>query len=332
VTANCAYPLVVTLHASDCAARFDVNNNRAFLLPLFFLSVGHAFAAEPAVLPTADLPIRDPFVVAVPETTTYCMYGTRMRKADGPGFDAYVSTDLQTWQTVSAFERPKDFWADRDFWAPEVHRFKNRWYMFASFKAPNVCRGTQILVADSPRGPFQPHSDGPVTPRDWECLDGTLFVDDAGAPWIVFCHEWLQVHDGEICATRLAPDLKAPAEKTVLLFRASDAPWPTKKKDMVTDGPFLYRAKNGHLLMLWSSFGQGGYNLGVARSASGKVTGPWTHDPEPLYRGDGGHGMLFRTFEGRLTLALHAPNGGGKERARFIPVREEDGRFVTGGP
>jgi beta-xylosidase len=306
-----------------------------FLFPLaVVLGAPLAVAAEPSLpaLPTADLPIRDPFVVAVPEAKTYYMYGTRMRKADGPGFDAYVSADLKTWETVSAFERPKDFWADRDFWAPEVHRHKGHWFLFASFKAPAVCRGTQILAADSPRGPFQPHSDGPVTPRDWECLDGTLFVDDAGAPWIVFCHEWLQVHDGEICATRLAPDLKAPADKPALLFKASDAPWPAKKKDMVTDGPFLHRAKNGHLLMLWSSFGQGGYNLGVARSVSGKVTGPWTHDPEPLYRGDGGHGMLFTTFDGRLTLALHAPNGGGKERARFIPVREEDGRLVAGGP
>jgi beta-xylosidase len=281
---------------------------------------------------TAELPIRDPFVVALPEAKTYLMTGTRMRKAGGPGFDVYVSLDLRQWETVSAFERPKDFWADRDFWAPEIHRFRDRWFMLASFKAPNACRGTQILTADSPRGPFRVHSDGPVTPREWECLDGTLFVDDAGAPWIVFCHEWLQVHDGEICASRLAPDLTRAAEKPVLLFHASAAPWPTKKKDMVTDGPFLYRAKNGHLLMLWSSFGQGGYNLGVARSASGKVTGPWTHDAEPLYRGDGGHGMLFRAFDGTLMLTLHAPNGGGKERAHFIPVREEDGKLFVAKP
>lgn len=38
------------------------------------------------------------------------------------------------------------------------------------------CRGTQILRADKPEGPFVPLSDGPVTPADWECLDGTLYV------------------------------------------------------------------------------------------------------------------------------------------------------------
>lgn len=278
---------------------------------------------------TADLFIRDPFIVPVPGEKKYYLFGTCRRGGLGPGFDGHVSADLEHWETFSAFDPPTGFWADRDFWAPEVHAYKGRWYMFASFKSPKACRATQILAADTPRGPFQLHSDGPVTPADWECLDGTLFVDSDGTPWIVFCHEWLQVHDGEICAAKLAPDLKRAAEKPVLLFHASDAPWPTKKKDMVTDGPFLVRAGNGQLLMLWSSFGEGGYNLGVARSKSGSVTGPWAHDPEPLYRGDGGHAMIFRTFEGQTMLALHAPNGGGKERARFLSIVEKDGRLVV---
>lgn len=277
---------------------------------------------------TGDLSIRDPFVVPVPGEQRYYLFGTTRRPGVGPGFDGYVSTDLEHWEAFSAFDPPAGFWADRDFWAPEVHHYQDRWYMPASFKSPTARRATQILVADSPRGPFKPHGDGPVTPPDWECLDGTLFVDGQGAPWLVFCHEWLQVHDGEICASRLAPDLKSVIARPVVLFHASDAPWPTRKKDMVTDGPFLIRAGNGQLLMVWSSFGQGGYSLGLARSRSGLVTGPWEHEAEPLYRGDGGHAMLFRTFDGRMMLALHAPNGGGKERARFLPVEEQDGRLI----
>jgi hypothetical protein len=38
--------------------------------------------------------------------------------------------------------------------------------------------------------------------------------------------------------------------------------------------------------------------------------------------------MLFRKLDGTLTLAIHQPNGGGKERARFVPLREEGGRLV----
>ena len=61
------------------------------------------------------------------------------------------------------------------------------------------------------RDPFVPLSDGPVTPADWECLDGTLYVAANGTPYLVFCHEWLQVKDGEMCAMPLTPDLTAAA-------------------------------------------------------------------------------------------------------------------------
>ena len=44
--------------------------------------------------------------------------------------------------------------------------------------------------------------------------------------------------------------------------------------------------------------------------------------------GNGGHGMIFKTFAGKLTLSLHSPNSGGKERARFFPIEERAGSVV----
>ena len=70
-------------------------------------------------------------------------------------------------------------------WAPEVHKYKGAYYMFATFtRESNGMRGTFILKADSPMGPFAPHSKKQVTPDDWECLDGTLHVDENGKPII----------------------------------------------------------------------------------------------------------------------------------------------------
>lgn len=103
----------------------------------------------------------------------------------------------------------------------------------------------------------------------------------------------------------------------MLLFHASDAPWvspfagsadSTEKNNYVTDGPFLYRAENGELLMLWSSHGADGYAIGIARSAAGQITGSWKHESEPLFGKDGGHGMLFTTFNGAFMLTIHRPN------------------------
>ena len=202
--------------------------------------------------------------------------------------------------------------------------------MFASFKAPGLCRGTQVLVSDAPAGPFVEWSDGPVTPSDWECLDGTLFLDDAGDPWLVYCHEWLQVIDGRMIAQRLTPDLRAATGEPAELFTASQAPWvgagdPAGLSDLraATDGPWLHRLASGALVMLWSSGGKdGSYAMGIARSTSGTVLGPWVHEPEPLWSRDGGHGMIARTLDGRLLVTLHQPNQTPFERSVFAEIEE----------
>jgi arabinan endo-1,5-alpha-L-arabinosidase len=283
------------------------------------------------MLRNPDIHIRDPFVLPIMAEKQYYLYGTTGSQAwtnVASGIDYYTSPDLQSWEgPFPAFRPPAKFWADRNFWAPEVHVFRGRYYMFASFKAEGVCRGTQILTADSPQGPFVPISDGPVTPRDWECLDGTLFVDANDQPWIVFCHEWVQVGDGEICALRLSDDLESAIGEPHLLFRAAEAPWAHEidskgRKGYVTDGPWLHRLASGDLIMLWSSFGTGGYTVGVARSASRNILSVWEQVPEPLYTGDGGHCMVFRTFDGQLLLTYHRPNAFPDERPFFAPLRE----------
>jgi arabinan endo-1,5-alpha-L-arabinosidase len=43
---------------------------------------------------------------------------------------------------------------------------------------------------------------------------------------------------------------------------------------------------------------------------------------EPLFAGDGGHGMLFRRFDRTLMLALHQPNRSPEERARLFEVED----------
>jgi arabinan endo-1,5-alpha-L-arabinosidase len=180
------------------------------------------------ILKTTDIHIRDPFVLPILAEKKYYLYGTNGPECwtnSATRIDYFTNGDLQDWDgPYPAFRPPANFWADRNFWAPEVHAYRGRYYMLASFKAEGVCRGTQVLAADSSQGPFLPISDGPVTPRDWECLDGTLFVDADGYPWMVFCHEWVQVGDGEICAVRLSDDLASAMEPPRLLFQASEAP------------------------------------------------------------------------------------------------------------
>ncbi len=278
-----------------------------------------------------EINIRDPYVLL--HEDRYYLYGTRgatcWGKADG--FDVYVSEDLENWsEPHEIFHNDGSFWADRNYWAPEVHKWKGSFYMFASFKAPRKRRGTCILKADNPLGPFVPHSDGPVTPRRWECLDGTFYVDKQGNPWMVFCHEWVQAVDGQVCAIPLKEDLSGAAGKPRLLFTASEAEWAASMRGFlglrsyVTDGPFMWRNEDGTLLMLWASFSKDGYTQALARSSNGEIDGKF-EQVKPLFMKDGGHGMIFRTKEGKLMMTLHSPNEHLKERPFFFEVVEEDG-------
>lgn len=282
------------------------------------------------MLKREQIHIRDPFVLLY--EGNYYLYGTRGAECWGShaaGLDVYVSRDLENWEGPHlCFAPPEGFWSDRNFWAPEVHIYRGGLYMLVTFYSETRRRGTQILKGDSPLGPFRPISQGPVTPPEWECLDGTLYVERDGTPYMVFCHEWVQCRVGEICAVELTRDLKGPAGEPFLLFRADEPAWVTPfpgSEGYVTDGTFLYRAENGELLMLWSSFQEGAYAQGVARSDNGRLDGRWIQDASPLAAFDSGHGMLFRTREGRLTLSLHTPNSTPNERPAFFPVMEDNG-------
>ncbi|GHV55374.1 glycosyl hydrolase family 43 [Spirochaetia bacterium] len=290
----------------------------------------------------SDIQIRDPFVAL--ENGTYYLFGSTDKdiwKSRAIGFDFYISDSGLTHfeGPFPAFRPAADFWSETNFWAPEVHQWKGAYYMFATFKPKEGRRGTAVLKSESGiRGPYQPWSltaagaPGPVTPAEWECLDGTLFIEQ-GKPYLVFCHEWQQVGDGQICAMPLTDDLRQAdkAASPKILFRAGEAPWayPLKGRapgSYVTDGPFMHRTQNGTLLMLWSSFGEDGrYCIGAARSQDGTLNGPWVQEPEPLYSADGGHGMLFHSAEGKLFLAVHTPNKTPNERAVFIEMEEKDG-------
>ena len=270
-----------------------------------------------------DINIRDPFIL-VEEGVCY-LYGTRGANfgQKTAGFDVYESTDLETWSEPRVcFDSEANGYNRQVNWAPEVHKYHGSYYMFATFTAESGLRGTYILKADDPSGPFLPWSKGPVTPPDWECLDGTLYVEQDGTPYMVFCHEHTQIIDGTIEFMPLTPDLRAAAGEPKTIFRGSSMPLVTPGRDghCVTDGPFLYRTKTGALLLLWASFIHGRYAEFIAKSDNGSIDGAFVHQP-PLVTDDGGHGMVFRK-DGRLYLTFHSPNQTSNERPRFVELAD----------
>ncbi len=306
-------------------------------LGLAILLAASSVGVAADLLETSNILIRDPFILPVAEENAYYMVSSGSAGEGGPGFMLYKSNDLQKWEKpFRIFTPPEGFWATKEFWAPEIHMYKGKYYLFASMKSPNHYRGTQIFASETSTGPYQPISEGPATPEHWECLDGTLYVED-GVPYIVFCHEWCQVRNGTICAQRLSDDLSRRVGNPKYLFCATDAPWvtkrPCKERDYpayVTDGPCFYKSAKGRLFLLWSSTPNGRYTVGIAESSNGRLDGEWTQHAKPLFSEHGGHCSIFRKFDGTVMLVLHAPNSpGGQERARFFPLLEDADGMIS---
>ena len=284
---------------------------------------------------TNEINLRDPYVLI--HEGRYYLYGTRSEACWGEadGFDCYVSHDRENWEgPYENFHRPEQYWADRAYWAPECVYRQGFFYLITTLGAADRKKGIYVLRADAPTGPFTPWGER-LTPEDWSCIDGTLFVED-GRPYLIFSHSFEDDPRGDMCMVALTEDLRAAAGEVVTLFSAAEAPWarpvPFAKQEFgmdgdvyFTDGPCVMRLPNGKLIMTWSSWSEQAYAVGVAESASGKLTGPWVQRAEPLYPANGGHGMLFTEKDGSLWFTLHSPNDKYLERPVFYPVETEGG-------
>lgn len=289
------------------------------------------------MIETGIFKLRDPFVLAGEDC--YYLYGTDVSEGgwNDTAWGCYKSEGKNLsgkWEKTKnlVYIRPEN--AEKQFWAPEVHKFNGSYYMIASYYSSlTEHRGCSILKSESPEGPFVEITNGHITPKEWDSIDGTFWVDDEGQPWMVFVHEWTCTDDGigRMAAAKLSLDLTHFISEPMELFRADDAPWANKQ---VTDGCFLYKTSEGRLLMLWSNTYNDEYRVGIAYSKNGKVDGEWIQAEEPLFtkaiggKYDGGHGMLFTADDGQMYLSVHSPNnlaGGLSEEAIFLPVKEKDG-------
>lgn len=299
-------------------------------------------------IPLDSIRLSDPFILADKKTSMYYMTGT--------GGMLWKSSDLEKWtgpyrvaQTDStSWMGPRPM-----IWAAELHAYKNKYYYFATFTNRNVKidsvrgntierRACHVLVSDQPEGPYVPMKDSVYLPANKPTLDATLWIDKDKKPYMVYCWEWLQNWNGTIEKIVLKPDFSGTFGEGKILFRAGDSPWSKEKDEQgndkpnkVTDGPFLFKTQTGKLGMLWTSWIHDVYTQGVAYSASGTLDGPWIQETAPITAPNFGHGMLFRTLEGKLLMALHSHknvNGRYLRFPRLFEVDDSGDKIIVGKP
>ncbi|MCM1219357.1 MAG: family 43 glycosylhydrolase [Lachnospiraceae bacterium] len=259
-----------------------------------------------------DLRIRDPFIFA--EDGIYYLIATLgANLQEGTGIAAlYTSTDLEHFELKCKLITDGSLDSYRDYWAPELHKYRGKYYLILSVYRDDLGRGSIIYVSERIDGEYKGLTGEYITPAGWGCLDATLFLYQ-GKPYLCFSNEWTTPisHDGDgsLFLAPLNEDLTALIGEPKKIVSGKNSGIAveigTDVKGYVAEGPYLYE-ENGKIALLWSTIGKNGYMVAKNMSPNG-IFGEYEFD-RVIFDEDGGHSMCFTCFDGKRRLALHQPN------------------------
>lgn len=288
--------------------------------------------------------IRDPFIVT--DHDNGCYWLMCPKTVNGVfGLSVYKSLNLERWKWVPSgdvFNIPEGWLGKKDFWAPDFYFYRGAWWCFFTIAPQSGVRGVTVWKGGShptdPYSPVLPPDRLCYTPENQYCIDGSLYVDDRGTPYMLWSHEFIDTEDsdGVMYAARMKKDLSGISGRTFRLFSASEAkgvvPAGTNRmngrKQYVTDAPFVWKDdESGNLIMIWSSMTAGGYGILQAISPSGKIDGPWELDNPPVFTNKGGHAHIFRDLNGKLRIVFFRKKQG-KTQVCIKPLFIENGKII----
>ena len=218
----------------------------------------------------------DPFLLL--DEKTYYLYGT----TGGKGFKAWKSKNFSSWQecgNVFLFDSLK--WGQSQFWAPEVIKYQNKYYMTYSCQKKDDKNGFKIClaVADRPEGPFK-EIKAPWFDNGWSCIDAHIFIDTDQTPYLYFNKVGVVDNPwhiyGKIYAVRLSPDLLS-FETEPILVSEPEQPWEEMDpnlKSLCNEGAFVFKEKDTYY-MTYSAGHYASPRYAIGYATAKKPLGPW---------------------------------------------------------
>lgn len=251
---------------------------------------------------TVETPfVHDPVMAC--ENGTYHLYCT------GHGISHITSTDLKTWRVsrdgvidgrIPAWTRDSVPGLENHIWAPDVIRYRGRWYM--GYSCSTFGKNTSAIgllsnasLADESGWKDEGCIIASRMDRDnWNAIDPNFIIDEEGQPWMTFGSFW----DG-IQLVRLDTTMHIPAgEKPVTIARryatsqTPDEPNPTSEHagTNAIEAPFIFfHGGYYYLFVSWDYCCRGAksnYRVAVGRSKN--VAGPYLdRDGKDMREGGG---------------------------------------------
>ncbi len=246
------------------------------------------FVADPQILKDGD---------------TFYLYGT----TDSPnGIEVHTSKDLVHWRRYGhCYKKTKTSWGQDCFWAPEVIKAGETYYLFyTAFSPVHGVRNICVATSDSALGPFLDVKT-PVLPVERGFIDGHPFFDPVSGRHYLYALEE-NLRPPQLVVARLSEDLTRIDSEITLCFEPSQ-PW----EYGWVEGAFVIYHKSAYY-MTYSGCGYQSPNYAVGYATAPSPTGPWTkYEGNPVLAKSAavsgpGHNSLVLSPDGReLFIVYH---------------------------
>ncbi len=254
------------------------------------------------VLP-GDFP--DPSIVRVGED----YWATATSSEWAPLYPILHSRDLVNWELKGHVFDTKPAWSSANYWAPEIHHFNNRFYVYYTARENKFGGRLHLAVAtaENPLGPWTDH--GPLIGQEDGSIDAYAVQDENNEMYLLWKNDGNSRNEPTfIWAQKLSEDGTRLVGDMHKLIR-NDSPW----EGNLVEGPAVIR-RNGYFYLFYAGNGCCGlhctYAAGVARSK--KLLGPYEKNPNnPILINNEqwrcpGHGSIVTTADGRDFFLYHA--------------------------
>ncbi len=242
---------------------------------------------------------------------------------DGRFLPIHRSKDLSKWEFVrgAVSNGAKTDWNFKHFWAPEVYKIKNKFYLYYTaspeFSPENSGNHVGLAIADSIQGPYK--NVGIVVPHS--SIDGHVFFDTDSTMTIFYTIEHGN-KDGLVAGQIYADRLLTPTQ-------VEGKPVQIISHHVWQEGPFmLHRDNNYFLTYSCGNWRDSTYHLRYAIAKS--PMGPYTEQPDTILKSNKmvkgpGHHSLFTDCDGKDWIVYHGWDP--KYTARYTRI---DRIFVEG--
>lgn len=278
---------------------------------IFFVSCLITAKAQLATVNPLEVPFGDPYILLDERTGIYYMYGTGGTEN---GFVAYSSNDLKKWKKegVVYTAAQEKSWGVKDFWAPEVYQWGDKFYMFYSahwkVNPDNELENYKIgiAVSSAPTGPFEDVTGKPLFDPGYPVIDGNVYIADDGRKYLYYsrcCYkhpveseiaDWArkqglydEIEESWVYGVELKPDLTGIIGEPVLLLRPplkmndKQAEWESRSvtsKEINrrwTEGSYTFKW-GGQYYMMYSANHFAGENYAVGYATADHPLGPYS--------------------------------------------------------